>query len=448
SNYTTLVNAMSTGPNERVARPVGAKGKMRVEWLHEVGQGYLALVRAPWAYLVMLALALWQHRRATVLERRNLGQRVTRQAGIFWLGAGVSAVASVFISCGLAALSLPVGQDAVYWLWGATLVLLAVDSRLGSTAYAAPVLAVIQGVVAWVQSAGGAAPRWLTTDTLADAASLLAVAGALVLVEGILVWAIGWRSASPVAVLGRRGQRVGGYVSHKLWAAPIVAPGPLTAFGHAPLLGTAGMVPMPAVFGTWSLSMRNLPRHTARQLSWPLLALGAAVAVGAYYARHSVWQIAVVGLLCAGLHALIHALVQRSERAGAAIVAQPKEGVRILAVLPRSPAERMGLKPGETLIKVAGMAVNSTYDIHFAVDRSPAYVKVEVQDLAGESRFAGTSLFAADPHLLGVIAVVQAAVASDAQLAGAHQVTRLFRLWQSLRKTAPAFVQGDAAGGA
>jgi hypothetical protein len=421
---------------------------MRVEWLHEVAQGYIEFVRAPWAYLVMLALVAWQHRRATVLERRNLGQRVTRQAGVFWIGAGVSAVASVLISCALAALSLPVGQDAVYWLWGATLVLLAVDSRLGSIAYAAPALAVIQGVVAWAQHVGGSPPQWLRAVNLADAASLLAVAGALVFVEGILTATVGWRAASPVAVAGRRGQRVGGYVSHKLWAAPIVAPGPLAAFGHAALLGPAGMVPMPATFGSWSLSLRNLPRQTARRMAWPLMLLGVAVALCAYYARHSVWQIAAVGLLCAGLHALIHALVQRSERAGAAMVAQPKAGVRILAVLPRSPAQRMGLQAGETLIKVAGMAVNSTYDIHFAVDRSPAYVKVEVQDLAGESRFVGTSLYAADPHLLGVIAVVQDAVANDARLAGTHQITRLFRLWQSLRKTAPAFVQGDAAGGA
>lgn len=75
----------------------------------------------------------------------------------------------------------------------------------------------------------------------------------------------------------------------------------------------------------------------------------------------------------------------------------------MLAVLPGSPAEELGIRAGESIVKVNGVPVPTKEDLHAALRINPAFCKLEVLNLAGESKFLQRAIYAGDHHQLGAI---------------------------------------------
>ncbi|WP_036738039.1 PDZ domain-containing protein, partial [Paenibacillus zanthoxyli] len=83
-------------------------------------------------------------------------------------------------------------------------------------------------------------------------------------------------------------------------------------------------------------------------------------------------------------------------------------GLKVLAVLPGSPAQELGILPGEVLLKVNGEALTGeAQQLHEALRKSPAFCKLEVQNAAGESKYLQRAIYDGDHHLLGVILAPQ-----------------------------------------
>jgi hypothetical protein len=49
--------------------------------------------------------------------------------------------------------------------------------------------------------------------------------------------------------------------------------------------------------------------------------------------------------------------------------------------------------------------VNTPFDLHFAINQNPAFVKLEVMDDQGEIRFVGKPRYTGEHHNLGLILV-------------------------------------------
>ena len=56
-------------------------------------------------------------------------------------------------------------------------------------------------------------------------------------------------------------------------------------------------------------------------------------------------------------------------------------GLKILAVLPNSPADKLGIMVGETIYKVNGLQVKSRQQMYEAMLRNSAYCKLEIFNL-------------------------------------------------------------------
>ncbi|GAA0285405.1 hypothetical protein GGQ92_001094 [Gracilibacillus halotolerans] len=99
----------------------------------------------------------------------------------------------------------------------------------------------------------------------------------------------------------------------------------------------------------------------------------------------------------------IHFLFKlRDERAP--MYFQPgSKGVQVLGVLPNSPAVDLGLLPGERIISVNDLTVDSEEEFYHAVSKSRASCKLTVEDLNGELRFARRALYEGEHHELGVL---------------------------------------------
>ncbi len=81
------------------------------------------------------------------------------------------------------------------------------------------------------------------------------------------------------------------------------------------------------------------------------------------------------------------------------------EGCTVLGVLPNSPAEKMDIKIGETIVKVNGVKVNDETGFYHALQMNSAFCKLDVLNSDGEVRFAQGALYDGNHHQLGVLLV-------------------------------------------
>ncbi|MNJ56061.1 Cell division topological determinant MinJ [compost metagenome] len=72
-------------------------------------------------------------------------------------------------------------------------------------------------------------------------------------------------------------------------------------------------------------------------------------------------------------------------------------------MLPGSPAAELGIQVGETIIKVNGIPVPTKEELHAALRMNSAFCKLEVRNLAGESKFLQRAIYAGEHHQLGAI---------------------------------------------
>jgi len=72
-------------------------------------------------------------------------------------------------------------------------------------------------------------------------------------------------------------------------------------------------------------------------------------------------------------------------------------------MIPDSPADRLGILVGETILKVNGVVVTNSTEFYGALQASGAYFKLDVIDENGEVRFINSAFFEEDHYELGII---------------------------------------------
>jgi S1-C subfamily serine protease len=78
-------------------------------------------------------------------------------------------------------------------------------------------------------------------------------------------------------------------------------------------------------------------------------------------------------------------------------------GLKVLGVIPGTPADRLGIEVGENIMKVNGQLVNSIDSFYQSLQASGAYFKLDIEDLNGEIRFVQGALYQGDHHELGIL---------------------------------------------
>lgn len=388
-----------------------------VPFLLELGRGFFGNLLTPFFYLAILLVYL-QYRRQVALERQLFGIRVTsaEQQAIRSLGYGAAGgLAATLLISGIGIVLNP--TDFVY-VWILAVILAIMNLRFVCFAYAGGILSFVSLLLNALPEMTVAWP-WMAKiyEDLRglSAPHLLALVAVLHLTEAILVSVQGGQSASPVFLQGKRGRLIGGYILQKYWVIPLGAvvmtgTGGLDSpgwWGLLPIIGLQGLqiFPVPAVLGFSGLALARHPQEkAARTAKWlavyALALLGLALA-GAYWSP-LLWAAAIFSPVA---HELLIWWEMTDEKFRQPKFVKPLQGVQILAILPNSPAEGMELKPGETIVRANGVPVNTPFELHFAINQNPAFIKLEVVDENGENRFAGKPRFSGDHHGLGLILV-------------------------------------------
>ncbi len=404
--------------------------------LHILLEFVVALLTQPFYYIFLLAVLL-HYRRQGLLERRLFHIRVHFYAGRVLRTVVAGLIVGVLASLLMTGIGIHT-QPMLLWLISGLIVILSLFRlRLAHLLDALALLSVIY-VILWfvpdVQPAG-----WLgelvSALRSADWFGLFALAVLLQLAEAVLFRLQAPGLSSPVNIEGKRGKPVGGYTLDAFWPVPVWLLVPAVSGWilpwqplHAGEVGSAGVAlsVLPIMIGTSVLTQSELPRTKAQLVSkqlWQISAVLIILAVAAYWwpplALLGIW----IGVI--GREYIVYAS-RRKEVEQMPMYTHSLRGLRILDVIPGSPADELGIKSAETVFKANGVQVHSSQSLHEALRLSPAFCKLEILNRDGESKFLQRAIYAGEHHQLGMIFVPQdeAAVTREVQRLNAFHLLR------------------------
>lgn len=386
-----------------------------------------AILLNPFTY-VALAMVIYGAWRQLTWERRlfgirlhTLGELVLQRVG---KGLGVGLLLSLF----LLVPGVTLAPHAFFFLWIFALILALFGLRFLNFVYAGAWLGLLVLVTHWIEP-----PQypwleglWASLKVIHLPALYLFI-GLATFIQGILIAWSRPQELSPVWIKGKRGKSVGGYQWQPVWFVPVLyaaevgapflpnweipvfsAQAALPSISGWPLLPTGSggdyaLFALPIVYSFQARIVASTPQNYLRFSANWLAGFGFLLAVISLAAYRWSW-LAIVALLfsVAGFEGL-HWVNRQRERKGQPAYVNPAQGIKILAVIPGSPAAKMGIKPGEVVVKVNGMAVNQPGQLYEALSKNKAFCKLEVTDSQGESRFPQCSLYEDDHHQLGLI---------------------------------------------
>ncbi|SDJ60847.1 PDZ domain-containing protein [Salimicrobium halophilum] len=242
----------------------------------------------------------------------------------------------------------------------------------------------------------------------------VSVTGVAVLLTGVALFEarhlkqLTMNDTFPERMKGPRGKDIGQHRVRRLQWLPVVTlfpTGGLPEFFYFPLLETGdgyGLIILP-LFSVYEWTARaELPSVTAEKLSIGMRNLGvlAMLLVAVSYWVPSV-AFAAIGVLVLGRLLLFF----KENKTHMSLFHDSTHGLRVLAVVPGSPAAKLGIEAGEIIHKVNGVQVNSEKQMYEQLHFRGAFTKLEIKDRQGEIRHAGRALYESDHHELGLIFV-------------------------------------------
>ncbi|WP_256759075.1 PDZ domain-containing protein [Cohnella sp. WQ 127256] len=410
-----------------------------VNVLREAGQAVIGLFTLPYFYIAVILV--WWHARLGVKLQRKLFH-VRLYGSLYLTLSRVIAGVAVGIVLSLVGLGAGAGltSETLMFLWIVMGVLAIFQLRYVCLAYAAGVLGLLQALSEWTgleaTASPGAFSDALNTLAAIDVPGLLFIAGLLHIAEGFLVRLQGAKQAIPLFLQGKRGKLLGAYSLSGVWPIPLLWLIPSAGGGFTlpwmPLFGGVGetatwsILAFPVLIGFSDRTTSFWPEDKARASGNTLMLYGGAIAALAIGAQF--WSpLSVVAAVAAFvLHEGLLVVSRMRETGRSPLFAQDGNGVKVLAVLPNTPASELGFQSGELIKKVNGSTVRNKEELHAALQKQSAFCKIEVANRDGHIKFLQRARYEGEHYQLGLILAPD----DDVEFVAA---SRSASIWQMLR---------------
>ncbi|HEY4602093.1 MAG TPA: PDZ domain-containing protein [Cerasibacillus sp.] len=241
----------------------------------------------------------------------------------------------------------------------------------------------------------------------------LAILLALFLVmEGMMLRRTKRNQTFPTLTRSRRGSWVGAHHVKKMSMVPffaVVPIGDLSPFASFwPYLSfgpeeTYSLVLVPFLIGFNYKVIGTLPHLAGRKLGHQILLLSVIVLA---LAIATIWmpQLILVAVAIAIIgKEFINYRHRVTEQSQAPYFYDVPEGLRVLSIIPGSPADRLDVLVGETITKVNGKPINDVDAFYHALQEKGAHYRLDIVDDHGEVRFVRAAMYEGDDHELGFI---------------------------------------------
>lgn len=383
------------------------------QWLVEVLKGLGRLFMHPFIYYFILYSLIIAHDRMK-RERASFHVRVYD----YWEEVRFTYKNGLVIGLILSVITFALGVHLPFGtivLWSIITFLLSLFFKprwlstvftLGGTTFLAAVMMKWGNEISWVKEI------FVQIDQT-DFRMLAILSVLLLLAEGIIVYRTAHKRTSPFLVKSSRGLPIGNHMANRTWILPLLlfVPGGELAspFDWWPVLTvnneTYLMLFVPFIIGFGQRIQGSLPEESIRTTGKRIIWLGVICLIPLAL---TIWMpiFAFVTAFVALIGREFITVKQRlNDDSAAFFFSKTDEGLKVLGILPKSPAEKMNIQVGDVILKVNGLSVRSDVEFYQALQKNRAYCRLEVKDLNGEIRFSQGALYEGSHHELGILFV-------------------------------------------
>src|SRR5699024_727045 len=165
---------------------------------------------------------------------------------------------------------------------------------------------------------------------------------------------------------------------------------------------TYSLVLVPFLIGFHYKVTGYLPSHIAKKIAQSVMWLGIIVlclGIGSIYLPWLSFASVIIAIIG---KELINYKQRTKDKEKRAYFLETKRGIKILGIIPGTPADRLDILVGETISKVNGKKIDRSAELYQALQESGAFFKLEVLDDNGEKRFVQGAFYEGDHHELGL----------------------------------------------
>ena len=94
---------------------------------------------------------------------------------------------------------------------------------------------------------------------------------------------------------------------------------------------------------------------------------------------------------------------RKREKNWSVLFGPAENGIKIIGIRPDTPAEKMNLVVGDTIINCNNLPIETEFDFYQALSKNSVYCHLKVRGVDGELRLTETAIYADSPHEIGVV---------------------------------------------
>lgn len=244
-----------------------------------------------------------------------------------------------------------------------------------------------------------------------DLTSLVILLSMFLFVEALLLRSVKREETFPELSLSDRGIWIGQHRIKKMSFIPffvLVPSGMITPFAPFWPYFSVGdesfsILFVPFIIGFDYVVRGSLAHDAAQRISKSVGVLALLVLVIAIGSIYLSWLSLIAVVIAIIGRELINYKHRVNDKNVAPYFNPVAVGIKVLAVIPGTPGDRLGIHVGETILKVNGQDIRNVQDLYSALQESGAYFKIDVLNDENEVRFVQSALYEGDHHELGLI---------------------------------------------
>lgn len=211
--------------------------------------------------------------------------------------------------------------------------------------------------------------------------------------EWFLIRVNGLEGRQIITAYHQSGHEVNGYLLNRIWSIPCI------------IFTPAGWIPVPLIVGFASFNLSK-PIHQQKRLS-STYSLFHAFLLAISLLIVPVWPIWIwfAALWALSGHELLFQYQKWKEKRLQPLFTSDKLGLKVLEVVPQSPAARLGIRPGFILQKANDVSINTIQDLERVTEHA-AYCKFTLLDGQYDHHFVQKAIYENDPKHLGIVGAI------------------------------------------
>jgi hypothetical protein len=385
-----------------------------------------------WMIIALVAYQYWQLQKSQKRMFGVCGFSLTQQVMLAVLLGSIGGILGSFL---LTLVGINVDQLGLAYIWPVAILLMMINMRFLCFAYAGGLVALSKVLFGW---------------PMVDVSQVLVLVAVLHITESILIGISGYYGSMPVILRRKNGQLVGAFNLQNFWPLPLFLMSavaipelkvPESVLGMPdwwPLLPVQGVLPeghiwmyamvsVVAALGYTDIAVASSPQIRRRKSSLHLGLYSIVLLTLALLSVHYKWLQAVAAMVSFLGHEMLIQLDSRQELESPPRYVPPVEGLMVLDTVVDTPAQKNGIKTGDTLLKLHNMAINTKEQLAEAISLAPAAFVVEI--LRNGKIIERKITFSNGQRMLGVILVPEGNELYYVQL-----TEDTFWLWEKVKK--------------